>query len=104
MVTEALIIQLPLDTIEQIAKVGEFNLAALRNEWAVVHWQDKEDDGVGVLVDPDRELKVTGFPDRDTAAAWLADMYQSQNNIEAILHQGRPKKFEIEVKAKISLR
>ncbi len=102
------IIQLPLETMINIAKCGENNLNTLLCEWAIVHWVGVEDDkpadgSVGVYIGA-TSLIVTGFDDRDAAAEWLAAKYQEQENIEAILYQGRPKKFEIEVKAKISLR
>jgi len=95
------IVQLPLGLMIRIAKGGDDNMTALRNEWAVVHWVNAISDEP---VDERRKLVVTGFIDRDAAAEWLADMYQDQSRIEAILYQGKPKKFEIEVKAKISLR
>ena len=90
---EGVVVQLPLGTVMKIAFADLDSLSKLGAEWAIVFWARGED-----------EISIESFENRDDASEWLEASYARKDTIEAILHKGRPKKFEIEVKAKISLR
>lgn len=90
---DGIVVQLPLGVIKKVAFTAIEKLSKLGDEWAIVFWP-----GGG------EEISVVSFKNREEAAGWLEESYARKDSIEAILHYGKPKKFEIEVKAKISLR
>lgn len=91
------IVALPLSVLHKVAQTDPANLLDLGAEWAVVFWAVD-------IASQERKLYVNSFSDREEASKFLASMYEKQSDIEVILYCGEPKKFEIEVKAKIVLR
>lgn len=46
-------------------------------------------------------LRVQSFETREALAEWLEEQYKNDTEIEVILNKGRPRKFQMTVKARI---
>jgi hypothetical protein len=94
------IVQLPIDLLASLAQsaveVGNDVLATimlLERQWAVIYKKKAES---GVMV-----YDCRGFPAHDVLAGWLEKNHNEPDvEIVAILKNGKPRKFKMEVKAR----